>query len=192
MSEIKVKLPTGLKILSYISGILAIGLAIIAFVNISLVFIETTLILGIAILIIGIMRIVIGTFEKRQTKWFRIFNVVIGVLIIPIGIIEIAGVMVSEIILIDILALSILLLGIISIVKGFENKKKVPSYRLVIILLGAILVTLSAAVLITDSILTTEPLNYMLATAILLLGLKRLLDGILDYRIFKQPKIEAT
>lgn len=188
MSEFKVELPTWLRILSFISGILTIGFAIIAFVNVPIGFIENTLILGIAIMLIGTMRIIIGIFEKRQTKWFRTFNLIIGILILPIGIIEVAGVVVTELILVDILALAILLLGIIGIVKGFEDKKKVFAYRLSIIIIGFILVGLSSAVLITDTILLVEPLIYMLATAILILGLKRLMEGVLDYRIFKQPK----
>jgi uncharacterized membrane protein HdeD (DUF308 family) len=190
MSEFKVELPTWLRILSYISGILIIGFAIIAFVNVPIGFLENTLILGIAIMLIGLTRIIIGIFEKRQTKWFRTFNIIIGILILPIGVIEVAGVIIGELILIDILALAILLLGIIGIVKGFEDKKKVNAYRLSIIIVGFILVGLSSTVLITDTVftLTTNPLIYMLATAILILGLKRLIEGILDYRIFKQPK----
>jgi len=188
MSEFKVELPLWLRILSIISGTIIIAFAIVAFINISLGFIESALILGIAILLVGVTRIIIGIFEKRQTKWFRIFNIIIGILVLPIGIVSVIGLITDELILIDILALAILLLGIIGIVKGFEDKKKVFMYRLTIIIVGFILVGLSSAVLITDTILDAEALTYMLASGITVLGLKRLMEGILDYRIFKQPK----
>ena len=188
MSELKVELPLWLKIFSIVSGSLTVIFAIITFINVPLAFIEATLILGIAILVIGVTRIFIGIFEKRQSKWFRLFNLVIGILVLPIGIIELIGLTIDETILIDILALALLLLGIIAIVKGFEDKKKVFSYRLSIILFGFIIVGLSSATLITDTILAIENLTYMLATGILLLGLKRMMEGILDHRIYKQPK----
>jgi len=186
MSDFKVKLPLWLKIFSIISGILILGFAIITFVNVTVDFIDYGLILGIAILLIGTTRIFIGIFDKRQTKWFRLFNIIIGLLILPIGIIAYIGLTIDELILLDILALAILLLGIIGIVKGFDDKKKVFAYRISVIFVGFILVGLASSVLILDTILIADNLTYMLASGLVLLGLKRLMEGVLDHIIFKQ------
>ena len=186
MSDFKVKLPLWLRILTIIAGVLILGFGIVTFINVTVDFIDSGLILGIAILLIGVTRIFTGIFDKRQTKWFRLFNIIIGILILPIGIIATIGLVIDELILIDVLALAILLLGIIGIVKGFDDKKKVFSYRISVIFIGFLLVGLSTSVLILDTILIADYLIYMLASGLLLIGLKRLMEGILDHRIFKQ------
>ena len=69
-----------------------------------------------------------------------------------------------------------------------EDKTKVKSYRFTVNFLGFILIALASTVLLMDSQFTPENLTIILATSLLLIGLRRLIEGILDHRVFKQPK----
>ncbi|HUT79637.1 MAG TPA: DUF308 domain-containing protein [Candidatus Bathyarchaeia archaeon] len=195
MSDFKVKLPLWLRILYYIFGIATIGFAVVIIINalISTPFIpNNNLLLGIAIILISSVRIINGIFDKRHDKWFRTFNLLIGLLVLPIGIIAIVVTTLTSNMLLAILALAILLLGIVSIVNGFEDKNKVNVYKIVIIIYGFILVALAAAVLIIEPpTVSDQNLLMMLVVAILLLGLRRLMEGILNHRIFKQPQVQT-
>jgi len=188
MDDFKVKLPLWLKIFYLIFGVVIVGFAIVVFINVPLAFIDSILILGIAITTVSIPRIVSGIFDKRLTKTMKIFNLIIGLLILPAGIIAIIWTTLDSLILIDILALAVLMVGIIGILLGVEDKTKVKSYRFLVNILGFILIALAATVLLMDSQFTTENLTIILATSIVLIGLRRLCEGILDHRIFKQPK----
>ncbi|MFW9924397.1 MAG: hypothetical protein ACFFDW_14030 [Candidatus Thorarchaeota archaeon] len=192
MSDFKVKLPLWLRILYFITGIATIGFAVVVLINelIASPFIDGHLLLGIAIALISTMRILNGIFDKRHDKWFRTFNLLIGLLVLPVGIITIVWTSLDPFMLLSIIGLAILLLGIVSIVNGFEDKNKVTSYKMSIILYGFILVFLAAAVLIFDTQLDERSLLIMIDVAILLLGLRRLMEGILNHRIFKQPKTQ--
>ncbi len=194
MSDYKVKLPLWLRILYYITGIATIGLAIIIIINelISTPFLDNILLFGITVILISTVRIINGLFDKRHDKWFRTFNLLIGILVLPIGIVAvIPTITLDPYIMLSILALAILLLGIVSLVNGFEDKNKVKTYKILIILYGFILVLLSAAVLIVDTILIERSLIIIIDVAIFLLGFRRLMEGILNHRIFKQPQVQS-
>lgn len=194
MSDYKVKLPLWLRILYYITGIATIGLAIIIIINelISTPFLDNILLFGITVILISTVRIINGLFDKRHDKWFRTFNLLIGILVLPIGIVAvIPTITLDPYIMLSILALAILLLGIVSLVNGFEDKNKVKTYKILIILYGFILVLLSAAVLIVDTILVERSLIIIIDVAIFLLGFRRLMEGILNHRIFKQPQVQS-
>ncbi|MBN1328801.1 MAG: DUF308 domain-containing protein [Candidatus Heimdallarchaeota archaeon] len=189
MSELKIKLPLWLKIFDIIAGIVAIGFAVIVFINelISSPFIDTKILIGIAIIIISTIRILNGIFDKRNDKSLRTFKLITGLLVLPIGIITLVWGTLDVYIILSILGLAILLLGIGSIVNGFEARNKVTSYKMSIITYGFILVFLAVAELIFDTHLDAKSLTIIINVAILLLGLRRLIEGLLDYRIFKQP-----
>ncbi|HUT79636.1 MAG TPA: DUF308 domain-containing protein [Candidatus Bathyarchaeia archaeon] len=193
MDDFKVKLPLWLRLLYIISGILIIGFAVVIFINefVASPFITNTLLLGIALILISVERILNGLFDKRHDKWFRIFNLVIGLLVLPIGITAIFVESILAEILLSILALAVLLLGIVSVVNGFEDKKKVNAYKLTIIFYGFILVSLAVSILILDTMLEERNLIVMLDVSILLLGFRRIMEGILDHRIFKQPQVQS-
>lgn len=184
----KVKLPLWLRIFYLIFGVAIVGFAIILFINIPLTFIDEILILGIAITVVSIPRLLAGLFDRRLTKPLKIFNFLVGLLIIPAGIIAIIWTTLDYLILIDILALAILMVGILGILQGVEDKSKVPIYRVIINLIGFILIGLAATVLIMDSIFTDLVIVSLLSTGLLIIGLRRLVEGIVDYRIFKQPE----
>ncbi|MBK5114433.1 MAG: hypothetical protein KGD59_09300 [Candidatus Heimdallarchaeota archaeon] len=183
----KVKLPLWLRIFYLVFGVVIIGFAVIVFINIPLVFIDNILILGIAITAVSIPRLLAGLFDKRLTKSLKTFNVIVGLLILPIGIIAIIWTSLGFLILIDILALAIMMIGILGILQGVEDKSKVRIYRVTINLIGFILIGLAATVLIMDSIFTDLVLVSLLSTGLLIIGLRRLVEGIVDHRIFKQP-----
>ncbi|NPE09534.1 MAG: hypothetical protein GNW80_14705 [Asgard group archaeon] len=184
----KVKLPLWLRIFYLIFGVAIVGFAIILFINIPLTFIDEILILGIAITVVSIPRLLAGLFDRRLTKPLKIFNFLVGLLIIPAGIIAIIWTTLDYLILIDILALAILMVGILGILQGVEDKSKVRIYRVIINLIGFILIGLAGTVLIMDSTFTNLILVSLLSTGLLIIGLRRLIEGIVDYRIFKQPK----
>ncbi|NHJ87452.1 MAG: hypothetical protein FK734_18460 [Asgard group archaeon] len=188
MSE-KVKLPLWLRIFYLIFGVGIIGLSLIVFINIPLVFVDEILILGIAVVAISIPRLLAGLFDKRLTKSLKAFNFLVGLIIIPAGIITIiwANTLSYEMI-IDILALAILMVGILGILQGVEDKSKVRAYRVIVNIIGVILIGLAATVLIMDYTFTPLILTSLISTGIMIIGLRRLIEGIVDYRIFKQPK----
>jgi hypothetical protein len=187
MSE-HVKLPLWLRIFYLVFGVTIVGFALIVFINIPLVFIDNILILGIAITAVSIPRLLAGIFDKRLTKSLRIFNIIVGLLILPVGIIAIIWTSLDFLVLIDILALAIMMIGILGILQGVEDKSKVRIYRVTINFVGFILISLAATVLIMDSIFTDLVLVSLLSTGLLIIGLRRLVEGIVDYRIFKQPE----
>ena len=80
------------------------------------------------------------------------------------------------------------MIGLLGILQGVEDKSKVRIYRIIINLIGFILIGLAATVLIMDSIFTDLVLVSLLSTGLLIIGLRRLVEGIVDHRIFKQPK----
>ena len=190
MTEVKIKLPLWLRILYLISGTAILAFALVVFINIPYGFISEILLLGIALLIIGTTRILNGVFDQRQSKWFRLFNFIIGLLIFPIGVIATVSTLFSFFIVSSILSLALLLLGLVGIVKGFEDKKKVTAYRIALIFYGFILIGLSVSVIILDSVLTQQNIIIMINTGLLVLGLRRLLEGIIAHKILKQPKAD--
>jgi len=184
----KVKLPLWLRIFYLIFGVAIVGFSVILFINIPTGFIEEIQMLGIAIIVISVPRLLAGLFDKRLTKPLKIFNFLVGLLIIPAGIIAIIWTTLDPIMLIDILALAILMVGILGILQGVEDKSKVRIYRVIINLIGFILIGLAATVVIGDNTFTNLILVSLLSTGIMIIGLRRLIEGIVDYRIFKQPK----
>jgi uncharacterized membrane protein HdeD (DUF308 family) len=188
----KIKLPLWLRIMYLISGTIILAFALVVFINMPIGFIDEVLLMGIALLIIGTTRILNGVFDQRQSKWIRLFNFVIGVLMFPIGVIAtVSSLPAFDFFIVSvILSLAILLLGIIGIVKGFEDKKKVGVYRAGLIFYGFILIGLSFSAIILDSILTQQNILVLINTAILILGLRRLMEGILAHKVLKQPKSE--
>jgi uncharacterized membrane protein HdeD (DUF308 family) len=183
-----VKLPLWLRIFYLVFGVAIVGFALIVFINIPLVFINEILILGIAITAVSIPRLLAGLFDKRLTKSLKIFNIIVGLLILPLGIIAIIWTSLDFLILIGILALAIMMIGILGILQGVEDKSKVRIYRIAVNLIGFILIGLAATVLIMDSMLSNLVLVSLLSTCLLIIGLRRLVEGIVDYRIFKQPE----
>jgi len=186
----RVKLPLWLRIFYLVFGVLIAGFAIVAFINMPLDFIDDILILGIAITAIALPRILSSFFDKRLTKSLKVFNLLVALLIIPAGIIAIIWTALDFLILIDILALAILMIGLLAILQGVEDKSKVRIYRVIVNILGSILIGLAATVLIMDFSFTDRILVSLLSTSLLIIGLRRLIEGIVDYRIFKQPEIE--
>ncbi|NHJ39590.1 MAG: hypothetical protein FK731_06105 [Asgard group archaeon] len=186
--EDKVKLPLWLRIFYLVFGVAIVGFAIIVFINIPLDFIDNILILGIAITAVSIPRLLSGFFDRRLTKSLKVFNVIVGLLVLPVGIIAIIMTSLDPLILIDILALAIMMIGILGILHGVEDKSKVPIYRVIINLIGFILIGLAATVLIMDHIFTDLVIFSLLSTGLIIIGLRRLVEGIVDYRIFKQPE----
>ncbi len=188
MSE-KVKLPLWLRIFYLIFGVAIVGFAIILFINSSVAFIDEIQFLGIAIIIVSIPRLLAGLFDRRLTKSLKIFNFLVGLLIVPVGITAIIMPTLDFFILVDIFALAILMVGILGILQGAEDKSKIRSYRVIVNIIGFILIGLAATVLVGEHQFSNNSiLVYILSTGLLIIGLRRLIEGIVDYRIFKQPK----
>jgi uncharacterized membrane protein HdeD (DUF308 family) len=186
----QIKIPTWLRIFYIFSGILNIGFALTVMININLDYLITAILLGIGLVIIGTTRILIVIFDKKISKRVRIFNLVVGVLMFPIGIVAIVYHDITNDIVYVFIAIALILLGIFGVVKGFEEKSNDNWYKVMLIIYGFILVTLGILVLIFDS-LGEILLITLLASGFMLIGIRRLLDGIIGHLMtIKTEKIE--
>jgi len=176
MNDVQIKLPIWLRIFYIFSGILSIGFALTVLINIKFGYLITAILLGIALITIGTTRIFIGIFDKELTKWLRIFNFVVGILMFPIGIVAIAYHDITVEIVYVFIALALILLGIFGVVKGFDEKSKDNWYQLMLITYGSILIIIGILVLIFDS-LGDIVLIALLASGFMLIGVRRLIDG---------------
>ncbi len=174
--KVQIELPMWLRVFYIISGILSIGFALVVLINIKFVYLITAILLGIALITIGSTRILIGIFDKKLTKWLRIFNLVIGVLLFPIGIVAMVYHDITVEVVYVFIALALIILGIFGVVKGFEEKKKDNWYQLMLIIYGFILMTLGILVLVFDSV-GDAALIAILASGFMLIGVRRLIEG---------------
>ena len=182
MNDLKVKLPIWLRIFYIISGILSIGFALVVLINIGFGYIITALLLGISLIVIGITRILIGIFDKKLTRWLRIFNVVVGILLIPIGIVSMVYQDITVEVVYVFIALALILLGIFGIVKGFDEKHKDNWYQIMLIVYGFILTILGLLVLIFDDVGDVF-LIALLSSGFMIIGIRRLVEGIVGHLV---------
>ncbi|NPE09533.1 MAG: hypothetical protein GNW80_14700 [Asgard group archaeon] len=180
--KIQVKLPTWLRVFYIISGILSIGFALVVLINLRFGYLITAILLGIALITIGTTRIFIGIFDKKLTKWLRIFNIVIGILMYPIGIVAIAYHDITVEIVFVFIALALVLLGIFGVVKGFEEKHKDNWYQIMLIIYGFILIILGILVLIFDEV-GDAALIALLASGFIIVGVRRLIEGTVGHMV---------
>ncbi|NHJ32151.1 MAG: hypothetical protein FK732_04760 [Asgard group archaeon] len=191
MNDVKIKLPLWLRIFYIISGVLSIGFALVVLINIKFGYVITALLLGIALITIGSTRILIGIFDKKLSKWLRIFNLVIGVLLFPVGIIAMVYQDITVEVVYVFIALALILLGIFGVVKGFEEKKKDNWYQLMLIVYGFIVITLGILVLVFDSV-GDAALIAILASGFMLIGVRRLIEGSVGHMVtIKGEKVKA-
>lgn len=180
--DVKIKLPTWLRIFYIISGILSLGFALTVLINLQFGYLITAILLGFALITIGSTRILIGVFDKKMTKWLRIFNLVVGVLLIPIGITAIAYHDITVEVVYVFIALALLLLGIFGVVKGFDEKQKDNWYQLMLVIYGFILIILGILVLIFDG-LGDVFIIAILASGFILIGVRRIIEGSIGHQV---------
>ncbi|HUT82752.1 MAG TPA: hypothetical protein VMZ29_16270 [Candidatus Bathyarchaeia archaeon] len=190
MSEnISDNIPKWLQIFYIIIGSITVVFGFIVMIN---VFDETILVLllGIVLLVNSINRFIIGNFDKKLNKEVKISNIVIGIVLLPLAIIAIAGYFTISIgIILVLLALAIIFIGIQSIVRGYISHTRKTIYRLAIIIAGYILIGLTILSLGYDSLQDKFKI-LILGTAIVIIGLVRIAEGIIGKQVMKQPKRE--
>jgi uncharacterized membrane protein HdeD (DUF308 family) len=148
-------------------------------INIKYGFLITAILFGIALVTIGITRILVGLFDKQQSKSLNIFNLVIGILLIPIGISAIVKHDITARLVFIFIALAFLLLGVIGVVKGFQEDAKKAISRLLIIIYGTFLILLGVINMTTDNI-SKITLIVIFSCGFIVLGIRRLVDGIIN------------
>ena len=111
----------------------------------------------------------------------RIVNILVGILMLPLAIISIAFPSLSIEVLITLLAIALLILGVNSIVRGVEDRHYQKWYRAFVILFGIGLIVLATIVFIFDSFATLS-LIMLLAGGFMILGIRRLIEGIAGYQ----------
>jgi uncharacterized membrane protein HdeD (DUF308 family) len=184
MTEISKTMPAWLRISYMISGSIAGTFALL--VMFSWFFSEMTIILflGIAVLLISITRLLIGVYDMNYSMWNKAFNIVVGLILLPIAVILIARLSSNLAFLIIFLSISVMILGIINIVTGFESDNRVSWFRIYLILNGFALIALSY-LSATLGFLAEKYLLMITGGGYLLLGIRRFLEGYLGNKIIK-------
>jgi uncharacterized membrane protein HdeD (DUF308 family) len=115
------------RISNIVLGVLAIalGLVVIGFPFFTIGLLVTLLALG--LLFIGIARIVHGIFDKKTSKWSRIFLIGVGILSIGISFVIFINPVVGIFILTFLLAVNLLIIGIESIIHGVSAKRNLAT-----------------------------------------------------------------
>ncbi|HUU78453.1 MAG TPA: DUF308 domain-containing protein [candidate division Zixibacteria bacterium] len=178
MSEQEIKVPKWLRLFYIVSGSLSVIYAIIVLINIKFDFLITAILFGIALVTIGVTRILVGVFDKQQSKSISILNIIVGIILIPIGIFTIVKHDITMRIVFVFIAVAFLLLGIIGVAKGFQEKAKESMSRLLIIIYGFLLILVGILNMAIDNI-SKITLIAILSCGFIVLGIRRLIDGIL-------------
>ena len=191
MNETKPPMPKWLRIYYIIIGIIVVGFGVTGMFNDFFLDSTIIIILGVGLFIISVTRVFTGVFNKKFSQGIRIFNMVIGLLILILSIFAIFLPGMNKDYIVVFYAVALLMTGVIAMIKGFEDQKKIKWYRFVIILFGAILISGSLASLIFDY-LAVEFLLMLISALIILVGLRRILDGAFGNKIFIQPKVTTA
>jgi len=186
--ELITKIPLWLQIFYIISGSTSLIFAVIVLINLKFEYLITSILFGIALLTIGVTRIFVGLFDKRQEKSLAILNFITGILLIPIGLVAINKHDITLRIVFVFIAIAFLLLGIIGVVKGFQENAKGAITRLLLIVYGFLLIIVAITDLAVDDIAKTV-LIVILSCGFILLGIRRLIDGVYSVRKTKNVKI---
>jgi len=186
MSEQKIKLPKWLRIFYLVSGSLSIIFALIVLINIKYDFLITAILFGVALITIGLTRILVGFFDKQQSKSLNIFNIIIGILLIPVGLAAIIKHDITLRLVFVFIALAFLFLGIIGVVKGFQENTKDSISRLLIIIYGIFLIIVGVVNLADDDVAKITMI-VIFSCGFIALGVRRLVDGIIN-----QVKVKKT
>ncbi len=183
MAQKTKKFPSWLRVAYMISGSIAGIFALL--IMFSWFFTEMTMVLflGIAVLTISITRLMIGVYDMNYSLWNKGFNIVVGIILLPIAVILIARLSSNIGFLIIFLSISIMILGVINIVTGFESENRVSWFRIFLIITGFCLLTLSYLSVVLG--LVEKYLLMITGAGYLLLGIRRFLEGYLGPKVVK-------
>ena len=178
------KSPTGLRIIQFIMGGIAIALAGFVLANP----ITTTgfflTFLGIALIVVGIANIIGGISHRAAPKSTRAINIGIGIVAIIGGFFTLAHPVAALLSLIWFISIFVFIYGAGLIVTGISYGNMGKGARIARVIIGAIVLILSGLLLEYPG-LTLSMMIILLSINLFIQGIENIISGAMGYRISK-------
>jgi uncharacterized membrane protein HdeD (DUF308 family) len=169
-------------------GIIAIGLSLSVIVYPSVGVHTVSFLLAAALLVVGFERVAIG-FLSIHSKSSRVGNIALGAVVIGLSLTVLAFPLFTTGFLAIMLAFGLLFSGIARIVQGVSSKNGSKGSRALMAGVGVLAVAISVMVFSTP-LLGITILNFVLAIALLIIGIQCIASAISSKRHTKSASIE--
>lgn len=184
--------PRWLRLLQVVLGLISIGLSIAVLASPASAIVTVVILISVVLFIVGIERIASGISAASTKISSSIVNIGIGVLVLILASVAMAYPLESAAFLIILGAIALLFSGIARLIHGFMDSNHAWWSRAALIFVGILSIVISLIVLAHPASIGIPLLAFMLAVALIIIGIEMVALGVAGRRRFSSRATEES
>jgi uncharacterized membrane protein HdeD (DUF308 family) len=184
--------PRWLRLLQVVLGLISIGLSIAVLASPASAIVTVVILISVVLFIVGIERIASGISAASTKISSSIVNIGIGVLVLILASVAMAYPLESAAFLIILGAIALLFSGIARLIHGFMDSNHAWWSRAALIFVGILSIVISLIVLAHPASIGIPLLAFMLAVALIIIGIEMVALGVAGRRRFSSKATEES
>jgi uncharacterized membrane protein HdeD (DUF308 family) len=184
--------PRWLRLLQVVLGLISIGLSIAVLASPASAIVTVVILISVVLFIVGIERIASGISAASTKISSSVVNIGIGVLVLILASVAMAYPLESAAFVIILGAIALLFSGIARLIHGFMDSNHAGWSRAALIFVGILSIVISLIVLAHPASIGIPLLAFMLAVALIIIGIEMIALGVAGRRRFSSRATEES